>query len=117
MSDNDCRGDETCLHDLILNVELRLGDNGWHAGTAVNSAGTVWPWLFSPQPGTPEGDYRLWPEHEMLGPLPHAFQDRLLPRRCGAPTKTGTPCKAEVSTPGQRCHHHQAATPKLGEAA
>jgi hypothetical protein len=113
MNVDDAHDDETCTHALPLDLELCLG-GGWHAGTAVNRDGTIWPWLLSPEPSADDDDtwHGLpWPEHELLGMLPQAIVEQIFPRHfCGAPAKTtGRPCKAEVHGAGQRCHQHPAA--------
>jgi hypothetical protein len=120
MSIDDKHGDETCTHALILAIELYLVD-GWHAGTSVNTDGTLWPWLFSPDPESTDSDTRHgqpWPTHEMTGRLPRAILERVRPHPCcGAPAKTtGLPCKAEVRGVGQRCHQHRAPSKPVDQA-
>lgn len=52
--------------------------------------------------------------HERTGRLPGELQDRLgLVHRCGAPTKTGRPCRQPVHTADQRCHVHEEHPPPL----
>lgn len=88
---------------------LSLG-NGWQAITAIGTDGTSWPWLLSPDTEHALGCccHRCAP-HEALGPLPAAILDRL--HRCGAPTRTGAPCRRRTSSAGRCALHTQASTP------
>lgn len=111
-------GDYDCSHQA--SIDLCLGD-GWHAGVGRNGGGTLWPWLFSPEPDdNPANWLQSWPEHELLGPLPWSFERHFRPSRlanavssweaeyaCGAPTQSGRPCRTGVSAPGGHCRHHR----------
>lgn len=116
MTDHE-HSEADCHCSLEADLELCLGD-GWHAGTGVNDDGTVWPWLVSPDPDAVGNQLRSWPAHELLGPLPWVFERNFHPTwapeySCGAPTRSGKPCRAGVNAPGERCWHHR---PQLSAA-
>jgi hypothetical protein len=47
------------------------------------------------------------PEHEQVGPLPLWITVRIFPMpRCGAPTRSGEPCRNLVDEDAHRCYHH-----------
>jgi len=108
MTDRHQHRDKGCKHALTGDLELCL-DDGWHAGTAVNPDGSVWPWLICPddiEPDTGSDRWWVWPSHELTGALPWSFQ-RKLRTYCEARTRSRRPCRVEVDEPGQRCRYHQ----------
>lgn len=50
-----------------------------------------------------------WPAHELAGPLPGRWVDRiaLAPNRCGRQTKAGRRCRALVGRPNATCARHR----------
>lgn len=95
-----CHGDH-----LHLNGDYTLG---W----GIDSEGVAWPLLIDEHvPGRCRLPYgpsleRDAPAHERLGRLPRVWRE-LLQHHCGAPTRTGRPCRIVVDRPGQLCDIHR----------
>jgi hypothetical protein len=89
--------------EMYLKDDETNPDGAWTAGVVIGINGHIWPFIFGPDEWCPgDWDARI-PSHEMTGPLPSLFVHRLRRRYCGAPTKTGTPCRNVAGY----CRHHR----------
>jgi hypothetical protein len=95
------------LIDPSSTIEL---DNGTRLAEAVHVDGSRSLWLMQDPEGTPGCPDRCCSPHEDLGKLPAAYRARI--SVCGAPTRTGRPCR-NLTPPGQlcRCHAEPATDP------
>lgn len=82
---------------------------GYSLSHLVDVDGTRWPLLYDTRQRAPQffphldEDWRRLAPHEMNGSLPREFAQFW----CGAPARTGKPCRTRVAAPGVRCRHHQ----------
>lgn len=78
---------------------------------AVDEDGGTWPViaderLTTTTPMPSQADLAALAPHELEGPLPPAYTDRLDPR-CGRPRKDGQPCRSPVARFGGHCGWHR----------
>lgn len=105
MTDRHDRDQTDHLLDIAGGVDVGQGYTlAWNVGPD----GGQWPVLVDQRqheaqfvPSSPD-QFRSLAPHELTGRLPEPFRQF----RCGAPTRTGRPCKAAVAGPGERCGHH-----------
>lgn len=97
--------DRLRLIDLSSSVEV---GQGFRLAWNVGPEGDQWPMLVddrvsevTPVPCQP-AHFRDLAPHELDGQLPTEFQQFW----CGAPARTGRPCRKRVAFPGDRCYHH-----------
>lgn len=102
------------LDDKLRIIDISTGvdvGQGYVLAWSIGPDGDAWPVLADVRqdgeqllPCRPN-HFRALTPHEMTGQLPAEFQVV----RCGAPTRSGKPCRNAVSRIGQRCMHHSAA--------
>ena len=114
------------MHDRFVTIvdESRsaclcdVGAPGYYVAICVNSKGEEWPWLVC-SAELLAAEQRLgksYQLHELHGPLPDEYTDRLRRIRftCGRTTQAGRPCRARVGTPGDACGWHRDRQPQPG---
>lgn len=97
--------------DWLIDVECgtSIGDAGYALGWMFAPDGEAWPLVIDVRQDEPQWiacrphHFASVAPHELTGPLPQHFGLA----RCGAPTIAGRPCRALVSSLGQRCRHHR----------
>lgn len=82
---------------------------GYRLTMAMSPSGELWPILQDTRQAEPQ-DVALEPAHfrgvaphELTGRLPEEFRQL----HCGAPTRSGQPCRIAVDEVGGRCRHHE----------
>jgi hypothetical protein len=91
----------------------KFGLQGYFMAPAINSDGEESLWIVCSElldrRGVDMGNPS--PQHERVGPLPPWFAHRtewvLSGIRCGAPTRSGRPCRSRVEKQGLKCCFHR----------